>query len=226
MSDKSLFETVIASTVHDMKNSLSLLMGELDSLSEQLSGDKVHQKSVADIRYESSRINFSLMQLLALYRLENKQLKINMVEVEVIEFIEDCVAVHTSIAAQNEVQIDIDCDESLVWFFDPNLAGIAINNILGNSIRYTKSRILISVSIQDDFLLMRIDDDGRGYPENMLQNPGDFSQDINIITGSTGLGLLFSSAIAKYHQKNDRAGKIDLANNGLLSGGCFKLFLP
>ena len=28
MSDRALFETVLASTVHDMKNSLSLLLGE------------------------------------------------------------------------------------------------------------------------------------------------------------------------------------------------------
>jgi len=226
MSEKSLFETVLASTVHDMKNSLGLLMGELDKIGHELDKDSENLNAVSSIRYESSRINYSLMQLLSLYKLENNQLVVQLVEVEVIDFIEDCIAAHAPLAASNKVQIDVNCDDSLIWFFDPDLVGIAINNIIGNSIRYTRSRILLSICIVDGYLLIKVDDDGPGYPQNMIQDPENFIKKVSYNTGSTGLGLFFSATVASSHKRNGKKGHILLKNEGELKGGEFQISLP
>ncbi len=226
MTEISLFETVLASTVHDMKNSLSLLMGELDNITQRLENDAENQHAISSIRYESSRINLSLMQLLSLYKLENNQLAIQIVEVEVADFIEDCIAAHSPVASINGINLNVDCDDSLIWFFDPDMIGIAINNILGNSIRYTKSCILVTVKISDGRLLIQVDDDGDGYPENMVQDPESFIKRINYSTGSTGLGLFFSATVAHYHKRFGRQGDIMLENGKLLNGGCFQIYLP
>ncbi len=226
MSKLSLFETVLASTVHDMKNSLSLLMGELDTISQKLEAESENLQTISTIRYESSRINQSLIQLLTLYKLDNNQLSIQKLEVEVADFIEDCVAAHSLLAANKGIQLDIICDDMMIWFFDPDMVGIAINNILGNSIRYTHSRIVISINLIEGHLVIQIDDDGSGYPENMIQNPGDFIKNTNYSTGSTGLGLFFSATVAQYHQREGRQGRINLKNGGDLNGGCFQIVLP
>ena len=226
MSENGLFETVLASTVHDMKNSLSLLLGQLDVISEQLAQDRENQQAVSTLRYEAGRINCSLMELLTLYRLEKQQLGMNIHEVIVADLVDDCVAGHSMMASNNGIRLETDCDDELIWFFDPDLVGIAINNILGNSIRYSSELVRISVSTRDRQLLIQIDDDGAGYPQKLLDEVDNFSTGVNAQTGSTGLGLYFAATIANCHQRQDRQGKIQLQNEVGLNGGSFQLYLP
>ena len=226
MRNHNLFETVLSSTVHDMKNSLGQLMAQLDEISLRLEHDKENQNAVSSLRYESSRINLSLMQLLTLYKLEKNQLSINIDEVEVIDFIEDCIASHSMMAKNKGIQIELDCEDSLVWFFDPNMVGIAINNILGNSIRYSKNKVLVSVIMENGFNIIQIDDDGEGYPESMLDDPEILINRVNKNTGSTNLGLFYSAIIAGEHERLGKKGSIKLKNKVLLQGGCFQFILP
>ncbi len=230
MTDKiSLFETVLASTVHDMKNSLSLVLGQLEQIADLIDHQK-DQKIVSTLRYEASRINLSLMQMLTLYKLDNNQLTVRAVEVELIDFIEDCVASHTQLAENSQIKLEIDCDDFLVWNFDPDMVSIAINNIIGNSIRYTKTQVKISVktiqSEQLSRLVIEVSDDGNGYPDIMLIEPENFIKTINQSTGSTGLGLFFSATIAAMHTKNGETGQIVLDNENCWRGGRFQLILP
>jgi len=129
-------------------------------------------------------------------------------------------------AANKGIQLDIDCDDSLIWFFDPDMVGIAISNILGNSIRYSKTEVLVTVKTDDGRLVLQIDDDGDGYPENMLNEPESFVKRINYCTGSTGLGLFFSATVAQHHERSGKQGEICLQNKKLLDGGCFQIYLP
>lgn len=226
MADNSFFETILASTVHDMKNSLSLLMGELDSISQRLDIESANHSAVASIRYESSRINYSLMQLLTLYKLQNHQLCVQLVEVEVADFIEDCIAAHAPLIATNNIQVTVDCDDAIIWFFDPDMVGIAVNNIIGNSIRYTTGKLGISAKTVDGMLVIQVDDDGPGYPKKMIDNPESFITRVSHSTGSTGLGLFFSATIASQHKRANKQGSITLKNDGELKGGCFQIRLP
>ncbi len=226
MNDNGLFETVLASTVHDMKNSLSLLLGQLDVISEQLAQDRDNLQAVSTLRYEAGRMNCSLMELLTLYRLEKQQLGMNIHEVIVADLVDDCVAGHSMMASNNGIRLETDCDDELIWFFDPDLISIAINNILGNSIRYSSELVKISVKTQEKQLLIQIDDDGSGYPQKLLDEVEQFSSGVNAQTGSTGLGLYFAATIANCHQRQDRRGRIQLQNEAGLKGGSFQLYLP
>ncbi len=230
MKDKSLFETVLASTVHDMKNSLSLVLAQLDQISQQINPAPENQQTISTLRYEASRINLSLMQMLTLYKLDNHQLQVNTVEVEMADFIDDCIASHSLLAQNKNIRLEVECDDFLVWFFDPDMISIAINNIIGNSIRYTRTRVLVSVRncqrASHQGLIIEISDDGEGYPEIMLEEPENFIKRVNYSTGSTGLGLFFSATVASSHTKGDHSGSIKLDNQSAWNGGRFELFLP
>ena len=222
----SLFETVLASTVHDMKNSLSLLMARLEDITLQLEKEDSLNQPVAGLRYEAGRINLLLMQMLSLYKLDRQQLKLNPVEVDVIEFVEDCIASHASVAEQSGIMLDYDCDEELLGNFDRDLVGIAINNVIGNSIRYSKHRVLLRALPRGQGLEFIVADDGAGYPESMIDNQGDYARSIDSSTGSTGLGLFFSDTVARLHRNGEHSGSIELQNGDPLGGGCFRLLLP
>ena len=226
MSKQSLFETVLASTVHDMKNSLSLLLGQLDGISERLQQDDDNRQAVSDLRYQANRINVSLMELLTLYKLERKQIGVQINEVVIVDFLMDCIATHSPLAESKLIQLDLDCDDTLIWFLDPDLVGIALNNIIGNCMRYTHSRVEVSAKLDNRNLVIRVDDDGPGYPEHMLVQAGQPGQQINAQTGSTGLGLFFAATIAENHVRQGKQGQILLQNQGLLGGGVFQMTLP
>ena len=63
------FSTVIASTVHDMKNSLGMLMQAHSALAAKLPAELHSSREQAIIEYESMRLNGMLVQMLGLYKL-------------------------------------------------------------------------------------------------------------------------------------------------------------
>lgn len=222
----SVFETMLASSIHDMKNSLGLVMHELETIGHQLEGDEEKTTAISSLRYEASRINSSLMELLAIYKMENQQLSIHHEETYLIDLIEDCIAAHSYLSKSKKITLDYDCDDELVWFLDSHLMRIVINNIVSNSIRYSNSTVLISAYIKDKHLVIQIEDDGQGYPAAMIEATKHIKQEINVDSGSTGLGLYFASIIADSHQKQENKGSILLSNQANLSGGCFQIILP
>jgi signal transduction histidine kinase len=166
------------------------------------------------------------MELLTLYKLEKKQIGIQFTEEMVVEFLEDCVAAHSQLAASKGIQLNMQCDDSILWFFDPDMVAIALNNIIGNCLRYTSTEVQVTASVNDGLLCISIDDNGPGYPQSMLQEIGQFENQINFNTGSTGLGLYFAACIAQRHQRKDRQGHIRLKNHDTSSGGSFQIYLP
>ena len=222
------FSLVLASTVHDMKNSLAMLGESLNQILNEhcdLQKNKKAKKDIGIVQYESNRVNNSLMQLLALYKLENEQLPYNPNYHNLYDFIEEQTIILAELLEAKDIQCNVNVDESIDAFFDANLLAIAVENVIGNAIRYTNSTININCFI-DDYLIIQINDDGQGYPQKMIDLQGSYMQSINQSTGSTGLGLFFSEKIAFMHQNKSKTGFIELKNGGELKGGLFELHLP
>ena len=70
------FSMIIASAVHDMKNSLSMLLHSVDQMCDDLPEDWQQKSSATTVKYEAERVNSYLVQLLGLYRLQNKLLSL------------------------------------------------------------------------------------------------------------------------------------------------------
>ena len=75
-------------------------------------------------------------------------------------------------------------------------------------------------------LVFKVEDDGPGYPQSMLQANTINMQDCDIGKGRTGLGLFFARLIAQAHSKGETKGSISLENGGSLGGSVFCLTLP
>jgi hypothetical protein len=83
---------------------------------------------------------------------------------------------------------------------------------------------LITVSDEAGQLVLTINDDGEGYPCEMIERQADYVQGINQSSGSTGLGLYFAGRIAALHQRNGVGGNTRISNGGPLGGGAFSLY--
>jgi len=92
--------------------------------------------------------------------------------------------------------------------------------------RHAHHRITISALECEGQLTLRVEDDGGGYPVELLQGNDNVMQSVDFHGGSTGLGLYFSAMAARMHRNRDLRGELHLENGGSLQGACFVLRLP
>ncbi|KPY36712.1 MULTISPECIES: sensor histidine kinase [Pseudomonas syringae group] len=221
------FSMVIASTVHDMKNSLATLT---QAHSEWLAKLSVQQRDTPEhgvIEYEFANLNGMLVQLLGLYKLGVNQLPLRPDYHELDDFIEAQLAHHQEVLASRGIAARVDItDASPLGFFDRELVGSVVGNIIVNAIGFAREQLAISIAEQDGQLKITINDDGPGYPAYLIERQTDYVQGINQGTGSTGLGLYFAAHIARLHVRNGIQGRIEIANGGVLGGAMFSIYLP
>ncbi len=221
------FSLVLASSVHDMKNSLGMLLNSLEGIITETPPENEEQaKRFAILQYETSRINGELIQLLSIYRMQKNRLPLHVDEHYVIEMFEDQIARNHMLFETRNIAIDLQCGDDMHWYFDNDLVGGVVHNVLINCARYTKTALQVTAEMLDQVLCISIADDGDGYPEAMLGEPVKPSSSDGFSSGSTNLGLFFANEVAKLHCQKGVCGRIELENNGPLGGGVFKLYLP
>lgn len=202
-----------------------MLLSSLDEVIDVNVDDRPElRKNYSILRGEASRINNSLIYLLGLYRLQNDQLSLNLREIYVREFLEEQIASQQLLFDVNNITVSINCDENLLGFFDENLISGVINNILVNCAKYSNDIIIISAEEKDLYLCISIDDNGDGYPQEIIDKLGNENRGIDFKSGSTNLGLFFSQEIARLHHCKGRHGSIEISNS--LQGGSFVIKIP
>lgn len=224
------FSMLLAASVHDMKNSIGLMTHLIDELCDHSAGEP---DSAGQLRFESARLNGYLVQLMALYRLENQQYNAHLTEIYLDEFIEDLALINQPVLSARGITIEQDVAAELCWTFDGSLVTGALSSIVTNLIRYVDgrlqacaSRVRLSAKQEGAYLVLRVEDNGSGFPPSMLGTLQCADMGVDFIRGSTGFGLFFAGQVARQHCRDGRYGKIQLSNGGALGGGVFELFLP
>jgi len=221
------FSTVIASTVHDMKNSLALVMQAHNQWLARFPAPVRQSPEQGVIEFEFAHLNAMLVQLLGLYKLGVNQMPLQPAYHELDDFIEAQLACHQDVFVSRSIMATYEVDPlSPLGFFDRELIATVLGNSINNAIRYARHAVLISASDVAGQLVITVNDDGEGYSTEMLERQANYVQGINHTTGSTGLGLYFAGRIAALHQRNGVGGRTEISNGGPLGGAVFSLYLP
>lgn len=217
----------LASSVHDMKNSVSMLIDGLDkTLAAADSENLTVYSELVQMNHEIKRINSNLMQLLTLYKLGEEIYPFDPQSVCVEDFLHSLAAQNSELLKSHGIALEIRADPALCWYFDEDLINGVIGNALNNAMRYTRDCIRLIANKNKDMLEIRVEDNGTGYPAVMLQESVDNKRGIDFQGGGTGLGLYFSAMVARMHGNHGKLGEVMLENGGSLAGGCFVLQLP
>lgn len=220
------FSFVLASSVHDMKNSLGMLLSTLANMIENSPPtDPQQAKFFSTLEYEAARINGELVQLLALYRMDEKTLTMKIDEHHLLDVIEEQLARNDTLFKSRKIDVTLVCKNDLIWYFDDEMIGGVLNNLLVNCARYCRQKLQVSATIENGYLCIAVADDGSGYPEAMLINPSA-QEGVSFSSGSTRLGLLFAHKVMELHKSKQGQGYLVIANQGPLGGGVLKLYLP
>jgi len=233
--------TFLLSSIHDMKNSLSMMASYLeDALAQapaEASGETSNtpaRQKTAQALYEAQRVNNHLIQLLALYKIDQSFYPFDPREQSLADLAREALARALPLAESKGIQLDCDCPENLFGWFDYELVFGVIVQALHNALHYTRSKVFLKASASETGVVIQIEDDGPGFPEFLLEQGNAAQRGISFETGSTGLGLYFANVVASLHQAGGRAGRIVLENGhnpgdqpgSQLGGGCFSLHLP
>lgn len=197
------FSTILAAAVHDMKNSLQLQLQKLEQVAAQVADTEASQ-SLADIHYEAQRLNSGLIQLLNLYRHEDDALPLQLEMQLIDELIEDVVADSEFYAHHYNIHISSKVDDDLSWYLDKQLISILLQDVIINAVRYATHRVTITACQRNGQLVIEVQDDGDGYPAQVLanMNQGLYGpQGTTLASGRTGLGLYFAQRIAASHRR-------------------------
>ena len=229
--EKLDFSTVLAGSIHDMKNSLAMLLGSLADISSECEGVNCSiKKELSRIRHEGQRVNHDLIQLLTLYKIDQSQYYLNIEEVNIYDYLEEILLECKYLLNDRGIDISLQCDVTLSGFFDAELVSGVLKTIINNAYQYAHDKILMSAESVNGFIKLTIADNGKGYPSHMLCEQSVHKTTSNFATGSTGLGLYFSSQVAELHKNKRKCGYVQITNathsSSGLKGGCFSIFLP
>lgn len=220
------FASVLASSIHDTKNSLGMLLNSLEEIVDR-ERNECHctPDQVAQLQYEAKRVNDNLIQLLTIYKVENKFYTAAPQETLVSDFLDESFLTAKPLLDHKGIAVVVECDPDLVGYFDRDLVAGLIDNVVTNAARYTRDRIVLSAHESGGFLELRVEDNGSGFPEPMLKADFSGDQELDMLSGRTKLGLFFCAMVAGLHTADGREGYIKLSNRPE-GGGRFSLFLP
>lgn len=223
------YSDILASIIHDIKNSLSVVGNHVDNLMQDENLSEEMQQRASVMQQEMRRANNQLIQVLTLYKMDKKRLASNLQENNVYDFLEELLIEERALAEAQHIEMAVDCDEWLSGYFDMDLVRGVLSSSIGNAKRYTKDQVLLSADEQDGYLVVRVEDNGEGFPPDYLKyehkaDDEDFGRAFS--EGRTQLGFFFAANIAHVHENGQRHGFIKLKNGHQLSGGCFELWLP
>lgn len=223
MSQDAKFSHILASSVHDLKNSLQTVRSLIRTLALEQANSEKTEFRILDL--ETARMNSCVMQLLILYRLGESHFKPLFEECRVLDILEE-VGYQQSLQIQlRQISLTVECSDDLFCFCDDTLINTVLVSIVNNALRYCRQAIRLSGRQQGDYVCLCIEDDGPGFSSGIMTG----TQEVKISElekGNTGLGLHFASTIAELHSQGQRNGFIGLDNGSTLGGARFSLFLP
>jgi signal transduction histidine kinase len=192
--------------VHDIKNALAILEGELRQLTDAPDRSRAAHAHTICLNLQDKLVGF-----LTLYKASSQGLVAQIEAVSPVDFLAALID-QLSIGKTGIALSLSSATMPVVAFFDENLVTLALEAALQNAMRFALSRIEIGCVQRDGFLVFSILDDGPGIGTKEK-------------TASTGLGMYLCNVIAAAHIKDHSSG-VAVLGNSPGGGALFELRLP
>ncbi|KPL14900.1 MAG: hypothetical protein AMS26_09075, partial [Bacteroides sp. SM23_62] len=159
---------------HEFRTPLTLVLGPLQKIINDLKNDQRFAKQISTIRRNSDRLFRLIDQVIEFRRIEANKVRLNAARGEIVRFIGELVDSFQEIACQRSIILDYhsDFDACELWF-DENKLDKIIYNLLSNAFKFTPDKGKISVSLSmsslpespQAFIEISIEDNGIGISE-------------------------------------------------------------
>jgi signal transduction histidine kinase len=199
-------QDLAALVVHDLRNPLSAIQGNLELLLEELaeSTDFVRE-ALGDCHKLAGRALFLVAGLLDVEELAEGLLHAHVQEVEVAKVVQQATPHHEATIRMRELRLEFDVPDTLRARMDPDLIGRLVENLLDNAVRYAPraGRVVVRARQQDGVLAIEVGNDGPAVP--VPERERIFGRYYRLearragARANRGLGLYFCKLAAEAH---------------------------
>ncbi len=225
----------VANVSHELKTPLTNIKSYTETLLDGAASDpETASRFLSIIDSEADRMNRLVKDLLQLSRLDHKQEKMSMKELDLVPLVRSCISKIEMTARQKNqtVTAEFAADLAERVVMDRDRMEQVIQNILSNAIKYTQDGGAIRVAIREEadengkrWVLVDVIDNGIGISENeqtrVFERFYRVDKARSRAMGGTGLGLSIARQIMEEH-----GGTILLTSPGLGLGTTVTLKLP
>ncbi|WP_448548045.1 ATP-binding protein [Thalassotalea fusca] len=203
---------------HDLRTPLARLRFGIEALQETTNPEK-QIKYQQHISRDIDEMEKLVEVLLNYARLDQAMIAVKKRAINFSALVERCV--HTQ--KIDDKLISYAADETFTVEGDENYLRMLVNNLVTNAIQYAKTRILVSLTTDKEWLILTVEDDGLGIPESerdKILKPFtrlETNQDVGAPSGY-GMGLAIVARIAQWHQAT-----LDISSSTSLGGAKFTL---
>ncbi len=197
--DKENIKMSVEDISHQLKTPLTSIMIMLDNLNDNPNMDEdTKQKFIFEISKQVDWINWLVISILKLSRLEADVVKFSNNKINVKKFIDEIIGnLEIPIEIKNQ-KISIEGDEDASFIGDYKWQQEAITNIIKNAIEHNKENGKITIKYEENVLFTKITiiDEGQGIAKEDLKHIFErFYKAQNSSDNSVGIGLSLAKNI-------------------------------
>lgn len=197
--DKENIKMSVEDISHQLKTPLTSIMIMLDNLKDNPNMDEdTKQKFIFEISKQVDWINWLVISILKLSRLEADVVKFSNNKINVEKFIDEIIGnLEIPIEIKNQ-KISIEGDEDASFIGDYKWQQEAITNIIKNAIEHNKENGKITIKYEENVLFTKITiiDEGQGIAKEDLKHIFErFYKAQNSSDNSVGIGLSLAKNI-------------------------------
>ena len=141
-------------------------------------------------------------EMLTYAKLDRPELPLQRDELELRHWAQAHLGDWQALAPEKRLSLDLP-PRHMPWCGDQRLLTRAVENLIGNALRYAENRVTLSLSRLQDNYLLEVSDDGPGIDPALAPQIFEpfvrLDQSRDRRTGGTGLGLAIVRSIARHH---------------------------
>lgn len=210
---------LITNVSHDLRTPLTSIMGYLGLVKEEKYNSEEQKREYLNIAFsKAERLKILIEDLFEFTKLTNEEIKLNLTEVNIVEFISQLTDEMLPLFEEKELKvIQSYPQEKAMVLLDSDKMLRVFENLLTNAIKYSykDSEVKISLWMVNKEVFISVKNRGDHMDRNKLKNVFDrfyrTDESRNSNTGGSGLGLAIAKNIVTMH-----GGKIwaeSLGNN-------------
>lgn len=209
----------VADMSHELRTPLTALTAVAEVLEEEVDDlDPMIAPAVALVVSETRRLNNLVENLMEVTRFDAGTAKLVLDDVNVADQVTACIDARAWLDA-----VELDAERGIVARLDPRRLDVILANLIGNALKHGGSPVRVSVTVEGEWLVIAVQDNGPGIPEEVLPHVFDrFYKASASRPKSDGSGLGLSIAMENAHIHGGDITAANVAGGGAL----FTLRLP
>lgn len=191
---------------HEIRTPLTLILGPVQKLMDDFSGESATRKQLHLIKNNASRLMKLVTELLDFRKAEEGHMSLYISRHDIVPFCRRIFEHFQGLADDKHIAYEFVSNEESIWlYFDSNHLEKVVFNLLSNAFKFTPDhrRVVLSIETREEWVDIHVVDNGKGIPESHQdQLFSNFYQvdDTGRQNMGSGVGLALSRTIVELHK--------------------------